>query len=111
MANSTKDLLLFNTTNQKSNLKEFTSLNGVKYKFNHNEIEFDYCSLCKYLELSYDDCHTYGVLTAFNRLGDWLNYIDVLNILKTIDYPNNTKPLMLVLVSECLSKLIDARHE
>ena len=31
-------------------LQVFTSLNGIKYRFNHNEIEFDYCSLCKYLE-------------------------------------------------------------
>lgn len=92
-------------------IKEYTSTNEVVYRFNHNDIEFDYCSLCKYLELSYDNFYTCGVLTAFNRLGGWLNYIDVLNILKLLDYPNNTKPLMLVLVRECLNKLINVRHE
>lgn len=92
-------------------ITEYTSIDGVIYRFNCNEIELDYSSLCKYLELSYDDCRTCGVLTAFNRLGKWLNYIDVLNILKLLDYPNNTKPLMLVLIRECLNKLIDVRHE
>lgn len=92
-------------------LQVFTSLNGIKYRFNHNDIEFDYCSLCKYLELSYDDCHSYGVLTAFNRLGDWLNYIDVLNILKMLDYPNSTKSMILILVTECLNTLINTKHK